>query len=194
MRRILRSGIQGIGLLTLLSIIAGIGYLWHADGWALTPERAAKRNGYCQNAPVVKVQQQSPTIALAVCQGMPKPLDGGHVLVSRLPWGLWWASPSGGNFSYQSPEVVSTPLVDYIHSGPTQSVYTSLIMLGRSRSADVTRVEARLSDGRTLSNEVTHGLFVFDAPIQAIGVKVTELKVIGQNNQILQHIEVKSGY
>lgn len=194
MTRVLRGAIQGIGLLTFLSLVAGVGYLWHIDGWALTPEQAARRNGYCKDAPVVKAQRQSPTIALVVCQGMPTPLDGGHVLVSRLPWGLWWASPSGGNFSYQSPEVISTHLVDYIHSGPTQSVHTSLILLGRSRSAEVATVEARLSDGRTLRNEVTNSLFVFDAPIQAIGVQVAELRIIGHKNQILQSIQVQPGY
>lgn len=133
-------------------------------------------------------------MAIVVCQGMSTPLDGGHVIVSRLPWGVWWASPSGGNFSYQAPEIRSTELVDYLHAGPTQSVHTTLILLGRSHSANVAAIEASLSDGRTLRNEVTNGLFVFDAPIQAIGVKVNELKVIGRDHQVLQRIQVKPGY
>ncbi|MBD2256368.1 hypothetical protein [Pseudanabaena sp. FACHB-2040] len=84
--------------------------------------------------------------------------------------------------------------MEYSHAGPTQSVHTSLILLGQSHSTEVAAVEAVLSDGRTLRNEVTNGLFVFDAPIQAVGVKVDELKVIGRDNQILQLIEVKPNY
>lgn len=180
--------------LALLSIVGAIGYIWHVDDWGLTPERAAKRDGYCKDAPVTKAQYQTPTMAIVVCQGMSTPLDGGHVIVSRLPWGVWWASPSGGNFSYQSSEIISTELVDYIHSGPTQSVHTTLILLGRSHSTEVAAIEARLSDRRILRNEVTNGLFVFDAPIQAIGVKVDELTVRGQDNRVLQRLKVKSGY
>lgn len=183
---------QVITLLTFISLITGVWYIWHVDNWGLTPERAANRDGYCENAPIMKAQQQTATTAVVVCQGMPG-LDGGHVLVTRLPWGVWWASPNGGNFSYQSPEVISTELVDYIYAGPTQSVHASLILLGRSHSAEVATIEARLSDGRILKNEVTNGLFVFDAPIQAVGIKVDELKVIGQNNQLLQFIKVKPG-
>lgn len=106
----------------------------------------------------------------------------------------WWATPSGGNFGYQSSKTISTELVDYIHFGPTQSIHTSLILLGRGHSAEVTAVEAILSDGRILRDEVVNGLFVFDAPIQAVGVKVDELRVVGQNNRLLQFIKVKPGY
>lgn len=194
MSRVLTRISQTTLVLFFFSLLAGGWYIWHIDNWGLTPERAARRDGYCKDAPVVKAQQQTPTTAIVVCQGLPAPLDGGHVLVSRLPWGVWWASPSGGNFSYQSPEVVSTKLVDYIHFGPTQSVHTSLILLGRSRFPEVTMVEARLSDGRTLRNEVTKGLFVFDASIKAVGVKVDELKMVGQDNQVLQRIRVRPGY
>lgn len=181
-------------LLTMIGLITGVWYLWRVDNWGLTPERAARQAGYCKDAAAVKVQQQTPTTVLVVCQGLPTPLEGGHVITSRLPWGVWWASPSGGNLSYQSPEAVSTELVDYIHFGPTQSVHTSLILLGRSRSTEVAVIEATLSDGRTLRNEVANGLFVFDAPLQSVGVEVDKLTVIGQDNQILQLIEVSSDY
>lgn len=183
-----------IMLLAALGITAAVWYIWHIDGWGLTPERAAKRDGLCEGASITKVQRQTPTTSIVVCQGFPDPIDGAYVYVSRLPWGVWRTFPSGGSFSYQSPEAVSTDLVDYIHTGPTQSVHTTLILLGRSRSPEVAAVEAILSDGSTLRNEVTNGSFVFDAPIQAVGVKVDELKVIGQNNQVLQLIEVKPGY
>ncbi|MDX2243618.1 MAG: hypothetical protein NW224_23305 [Leptolyngbyaceae cyanobacterium bins.302] len=185
---------QVITLLTFISLITGIWYIWHIDNWGLTPERAASRDGYCENAPIMKTQQQTATTAVVVCQGLAGSQDGGYVLVTRLPWGVWWASPNGGNFSYQSSEVISTDLVDYIHAGPTQSVYTSLILLGRSQSTEVAAIEAKLSNGRTLKDNVTNGLFIFDAPIRAVGVQVDELKVIGQNNQILQLIKVKPGY
>jgi hypothetical protein len=182
-----------IMLLVTLGITAAVWYIWHMDGWGLTPERAAKRDGLCENTFILKVQRQSPTTSVVVCQGFPPPVDGAYVYVSRLPWGVWRTFPSGGSFSYQSPEAVSTDLVDYIYTGPTQSVHTTLILLGRSRSPEVTAVEAILSDGRTLKNEVTNSSFVFDAPIQAVGVKVDELRVIGQNNQILQSFKVRTG-
>lgn len=175
-------------------LAVGVWGLWHGDNWGLTPVRAAQRDGFCENAPVTKVQRQTATTAIVVCQGLPGALDGGHVVVSRLPWGLWWASPQGANFSYRSPEAVSTEWVYYVHYGPTQSAQTSLILLGRSLSADVAAVEARLSDGRTLNNAVTDGLFVFDAPIQAVGVKVDELRLMGHDNQVMQRIAVKPGY
>ncbi|MBD2106771.1 hypothetical protein [Nodosilinea sp. FACHB-13] len=181
-------------LLAPLSVIAVIWCLWLIDDWGLTPERAARRDGLCKHAPAIKAQQQTPTTAIVVCQGWPTPPEGAYVRASRLPWGVWWAPPNGGTFSYESSEAVSTELIDYIHFGPTQSVHTSLILLGRSRSAEVAVMEAKLSDGRTLSNEVTNGLFVFDAPIQAVGVKVDELKIIGQDNQVLQLIQAKPGY
>jgi hypothetical protein len=185
---------RAILLLTSLGMATAVWFIWHVDDWGLTPERAARRDGYCENAPQVKAQQKTSNLAIVVCQGLPSPLDGGHVYVSRMPWGVWWASPSGGNFSYSAPEVMSTELVNYIHSGPTQSVHTSLILLGRSRSPNVIALEATLSDGRTLRNDVTNGLFVFDAPIQAVGVKVDELRVLGQDDQVLQQIAVKPGY
>jgi hypothetical protein len=185
---------QATILLGSLGIALAGWYFWHIDGWGLTPERAAKRDGFCEGASIMKVEQQTPSTALVLCQGLPTSLDGGYVHVSRMPWGAWWASSSGANFSYQSPEIVSTQLVDYSHFGPTQSVHTSLILLGRSNSADVTTVEATLSDGRTLRDEVVNGLFVFDAPIQAIGVKVDELKVIGQDKQILEIVKVRPAY
>lgn len=181
-------------LLVTLGITAAVWYIWHMDGWGLTPERAAKRDGLCKDASIVKVQRQSPTTSIVVCQGFSAPIDGAYTYVSRLPWGVWRAYPSGGSFSYRSPEAVSTDLVDYIYTGPTQSIHTTLILLGRSRSPEVTAVEAILSDGRTLRNEVTNGSFIFDAPIQAVGVKVDELRVVGQNDQILQSFEVKPGY
>lgn len=139
----------------------------------------------------MKVQQQTPTTAIVVCQGMPTPFDGGYTPVSRLPWGVWWAPPNGGSVSFQPPEAVLTELVNYLHHGPIHSIHTTLILLGRVRSTEVTALEARLSNGKTLRNEVTNGLFIFDAPIRSIGVKVNELKVIGQNNQVLQRIQVK---
>jgi hypothetical protein len=192
------SALRGIGrvimLLATLGITAAVWYIWHLDGWGLTPERAAKRDGLCENTSVLKVQRQSPTTSIVVCQGFPPPIDGAYTYVSRLPWGVWRAYPSGGSFSYQSPEIASTDLVDYIHAGPTQSIHTTLILLGRSRSPEVTAVEAILSDGRTLRNEVTNGSFIFDAPIQAVGVKVDELRVVGQNNQILQSFKVRTAY
>ncbi|GAB4227957.1 MAG: hypothetical protein Kow00121_56790 [Elainellaceae cyanobacterium] len=181
-------------LLASLGVATAVWYAWHADNWGLTPERAARRDGYCQDAAVMKTQQQTPTSAIVICQGLSTSSDGGYVYVSRLPWGVWWASPSGGNFSYQSSETTSGELVDYIHFGPTQSAYTSLILLGRSRVAEAIAMEAVLSDGRTLRDEVVNNLFVFDAPIQAVGVKVDELRVIGQDNQVLQLIEVKPAY
>lgn len=195
MARVLKKISQAILLVASLGIAAAIPVIWHLDSWGLTPERAARRDGYCQDAPLMKAQQQTPTTAIVVCQGLPTSLDGGHVVVSRLPWGVWWASPTGGNFSYQATRTTSnTTLVDYIHSGPTQSVHTSLILLGRVRSPDVTALEATLSNGRVLKNEVTNGLFVFDAPLQTIGVKVDQLKILGQGNQVLQLVKVKSGY
>lgn len=182
-------------LLVTLGITAAVWYIWHMDGWGLTPERAAKRDGLCEDVSIVKVQRQSPTTSIVVCQGFPPPIDGAYTYVSRVsPWGIWRASQRGGTFSYQPPDAVSTDLVDYIYGGPTQSVHTTLILLGRSRSPEVTSVEAILSDGRTLRNEVTNGSFIFDAPIQAVGVKVDELRVVGQNNQVLQLVEVKPGY
>jgi hypothetical protein len=194
MLRVLERTSQLIMLLVILGIPAAVWFVWHIDDWGLTPERAARRDGYCKDASLVKVQRQPPNTTLVVCQGLPNALDGGYVYVSRMPWGTWWASPNGANFSYQAPEVVSTELVDYLHGGPTQSVHTSLILLGRSRSPDVTAVEAHLSDGRILKNEVTNGLFVFDAPIGAVGIKVDTLNVVGQDNQVVQHIQVKPGY
>ncbi|MBD2111767.1 hypothetical protein H6F59_07985 [Nodosilinea sp. FACHB-141] len=201
MRLVLRCSVQEaesiarvLFALATAGLAAGVWWLWYADNWGLTPARAAQRDGFCENAPVTKVQRQTATTAIVVCQGLPGSLDGGHVAVWRLPWRLWWASPQGANFSYRPPDAVSTERVDYVHYGPTQSAYTSLILLGRSRSSDVAAVEARLSDGRTLKNEVTDGLFVFDAPIQAVGIKVDELKLIGHNNQVVQRIEVKPGY
>ncbi|OKH47480.1 hypothetical protein [Phormidium tenue] len=175
-------------------LIVGVWGLWRADNWGLTPARAAQQDGFCENARITKTQRQTATTAIVVCQGLPDALDGGHVVVSRLPWGLWWASPQGANFSYRPPDAVSTEWVDYVHYGPTQSAHTSLILLGRSRSADVAAVEARLSDGRTLNNEVTDGLFVLDAPIRSVGVKVDELRLLDHDHQVMQHLVVKPGY
>ncbi|MBD1876453.1 hypothetical protein H6F75_23470 [Nodosilinea sp. FACHB-131] len=185
---------RGLFAVATAGLAAGVWWLWYADNWGLTPERAAQRDGFCENAPVTKAQRRTATTAIVVCQGLSGPLDGGHVVVGRLPWGLWWASPQGANFGYRSPDAVSTEWVDYVHYGPTQSADTSLILLGRSRSSEVAAVEAQLSDGRTLKNEVANGLFVFDAPIQAVGVKVDELRLIGHDNQVMQRIEVKPGY
>ncbi|HSM83360.1 MAG TPA: hypothetical protein VLS96_16865 [Nodosilinea sp.] len=194
MLRLLKKTSRAIMLLAPIGVMAGIWGIWHLDDWGLTPERAARRDGLCEKAPIIKAQQQTPTTAIVVCQGWPTPAEGAHVQVSRLPWGVWWMPPSGGTFSFQSSEAVATELVDYIHFGPTQSAHTSLILLGRSRSAEVAAMEARLSDGRTLSNEVTNGLFVFDAPIRAVGVKVDELKVMGPDRQVLEVINVKPGF
>lgn len=192
------NALKGIGrvimLLVTLGITTAVWYIWHMDGWGLTPERAAQRDGLCEDASIIKVQRQSPTTSIVVCQGFPAPIDGVYTYVSRLPWGVWRAYSSGGSFSYQSPEAVSTDLVEYIHTGPTQSIHTTLILLGRSRSPEVTAVEAVLSDGKTLRNEVTNGSFIIDASIQAVGVEVDELRVIGQDNQVLQFVEVKPGY
>lgn len=186
--------VRRLSAVAAAGLVVGVWGLWHADNWGLTPARAAQRDGFCENALVTKTQRQTATTAIVVCQGLPGALDGGHVMVSRLPWRLWWASPQGANFSYRSPDTVSTEWVDYVHYGPTQSAQTSLILLGRSLSADVAAVEARLSDGRTLNNAVTNGLFVFDAPIRAVGVKVDELRLLGHDNQVVQRIAVKPGY
>lgn len=179
-------------LLTVgMGVSGAIALMWHLDNWGLTPERAAKRDGYCQDATLMKAQRQTRTQYLVVCQGLPNSSDGGHVIVSQMPWGVWWASPSGGNFSYQESDFSSSSdLVDYIHYGPTHSVETSLILLGRVRSAEIVALEATLSNNQILRDQVTNGLFVFDAPIRAIGVQVNELRVIGRDNQILQRIVV----
>ncbi|MBD2462534.1 hypothetical protein H6G89_15925 [Oscillatoria sp. FACHB-1407] len=188
-------GLRGLGLAVMsvssLGLVGAIALIWHLDNWGITPERAARRDGYCEDAPQIKAQRQTEKTFVVVCQGMAEPFDGGHVIVSQMPWGVWWASPTGSSFSFKDAISTTNPyLIDYFHNGVTHSVHTTLMALGRVHSSEVVALEATLSNGRVLRSDVRDGLFVLDAPIQAIGVRVIELRAIGRDNRVLQRVEV----
>ncbi len=194
MMRTLKQWLPGLMLVAAAAVAGGIATLWHLDQWGLTPARAAQRTGYCQDAPLVKVDRLTTNTAIALCQGLPAPFNGGYGVMKRQPWGLWWATPEGASVIFQVPESASAPpLVAYVHYGPLQQTGMPLLLWGQVRSPDITAVTATLSNGQTLRDEVVNGLFSFVVPTPTLGLAVEELQVMGQDNQILQRLPIRAG-